>query len=125
MGSHVLLVEDSVLVTDALRTLLDAMGHRVTVAHDVPSAIAACDAEVPDVMLLDLSLPGGSGLDVLAEVRRRGRVPPVVTAMTGHDDPATRQRCLDAGCGMVLVKPVASRELLRLLAEWSAARPVA
>ena len=121
MGSHVLLVEDSVLVTDALRTLLDAMGHRVTVAHDVAGAIAACDTEVPDVMLLDLSLPDGSGLDVLAEVRRRGRTPAVVTAMTGHDDPATRQRCLDAGCGMVLVKPVASRELLRLLDLWAAA----
>jgi DNA-binding response OmpR family regulator len=71
-------------------------------------------------MLLDLSLPDGSGLDVLAEVQRRGRVPAVVTAMTGHDDAATRRRCLDAGCGMVLVKPVASRELLRLLDLWAA-----
>ena len=119
MGSHVLLVEDSVLVTDALRTLLDAMGHRVTVAHNVASAVAACVAEVPHVMLLDLSLPDGSGLDVLAEVKRRGRMPAVVTAMTGHDDHETRRRCLDAGCGMVLVKPVASRELLRLLELWA------
>lgn len=128
MGSHVLLVEDSVLVTDALRILLDAMGHRVTVAHNVASAVAACDAEVPHVMLLDLSLPDGSGLDALAEVRRRGRLPAVVAAMTGHDDPATRQRCLDAGCARVLVKPVPSRDLLRLLDEWAtvpdAARPV-
>ena len=122
MPSHVLLVEDSVLVTDALRILLDAMGHRVTVAHNVAGAIAACDAEVPDVMLLDLTLPDGSGLDALAEIRRRGRVPAVVTAMTGHDDDATRRRCLEAGCGQVLVKPVASRELLRLLDVWGAAR---
>lgn len=120
MSAHVLLVEDSVLVTDALRTLLEAMGHRVSVAGDSATALATCAAESPDILLLDLSLGRDDGLATLAELQRRGRAPRVVAAMTGHDDPATRARCLAAGCRDVLVKPVPPRELLRRLDAWAA-----
>ena len=52
--------------------------------------------------------------------RAEGTAPRTTFAMTGHDDPRTRRRCLDAGCRDVLVKPVPARELLRLVDEAAA-----
>ena len=114
---HVLLVEDSTLVADALRLLFEETGHRVSVAPTVAAAISEVRAGKPDVVLLDLSLPDGSGLDALAALRADGGPLPRVAAMTGHDDPDTARRCLDAGCARVLVKPVPTRELLRHVRE--------
>ncbi len=112
---HVLLVEDSALVTDALRVLFESTGHRVSVAATVDAATAACRAGPVDVMLLDHSLGAEDGLAVLPAVRAEGSEPRTTFAMTGHDDPRTRRRCLEAGCRDVLVKPVPARELLRLV----------
>jgi DNA-binding response OmpR family regulator len=112
---HVLLVEDSALVTDALRVLFEGTGHRVSVAADVSAAVAACRAGPVDVMLLDLSLGSEDGLDVMVELRGGPDEPRVTFAMTGHDDSRTRARCLAAGCREVLVKPVPARELVRVV----------
>jgi two-component system KDP operon response regulator KdpE len=114
----VLLVEDSELVTSALRILFEETGRRVRVAPTVAAAVAACTEETPALMLLDLTLPDGDGLRVLDAVRRHGAPPRVTVAMTGHDDDATRARCLAAGCADVLAKPVPVRELLRRAAGW-------
>jgi two-component system, cell cycle response regulator DivK len=114
---HVLLVEDSALVTDALRVLFEGTGHRVTVATSVETALAACRADVVDVMLLDLSLGREDGLDILAATSGEGTTPRATFAMTGHDDEVTRRRCLAAGCRGVLVKPVPVRDLLRIVAQ--------
>jgi CheY-like chemotaxis protein len=120
-GGHLLLVEDSALVTDALRALFEGVGHRVRVASSVAAAITSCQTERPDVMLLDLSLPDGDGLRVLASLRGSLAEPRITAAMTGHDDPEVRERCLAAGCADVLVKPMPTRELLRKIDGWLAA----
>ena len=116
--ARVLLVEDSDLVADALRTLLDALGHSVRVAPSVRGAVAACEAEVPDIMLLDLGLLDGHGLEVMEQVKALGVAPRVVAAMTGDDEPAMKRRCLAAGCREVLVKPVGARELMARIETW-------
>ena len=118
MAPHLLLVEDSTLVTDALRILFEETGHRVTVAASVSQAVASATADPPDLMLLDLTLPDGDGLAALRALSANGLAPRATVAMTGHDDPATRQRCLDAGCRAVMVKPVPARELLKRVREW-------
>ena len=125
---HVLLVDDSPLVTDALGVLLAATGHRVTTADSVAAAITAARAGCPDVLLLDLTLPDGDGLAVLAALDASdgdgAACPPprpVTFALTGHDDPATEARCLAAGCRGVLVKPVPLARLLAALREATAA----
>ena len=115
----VLLVDDSALVTEALRVLLSETGHRVRTAGSVAAAIAAARESVPDVLLLDLTLPDGDGLLVLERLRERGRPVPRTAAMTGHDDPATARRCAEAGCVATLTKPVPTRELLRRVEEWT------
>ena len=82
-------------------------------------AIARCRAVRPDVMLLDLTLPDGHGLDVLHAVGGTSAEPGVTVALTGHEDDATVARCQAAGCRAVLLKPVSTRELLARVREWA------
>jgi DNA-binding response OmpR family regulator len=117
VAKRVLVVEDSVLISSALRILLESNDYEVTVAGTVADAVDAASTIHPDVMLLDLTLPDGDGLSVLADLAARGAALPVTLAMTGHDDDITRQRSIAAGCTAVLVKPVPVRELLRIIGE--------
>lgn len=115
---HVLIVEDDVLVTDALRILLESTGHRVSNAYTVREAVEQCRSDRPDVMLLDLTLSDGTGLDVLERLREIDAVPRITAALTGHDDARITERCLNAGCQDVLIKPVSVRVLLTKIGQW-------
>ena len=116
--AHVLVAEDNALVGSAMRILFEESGYRVNVTPTIAATVAAASAEPVDVLLLDLGLADGDGLLVLAELARRGAMPRVAVALTGRDDPDTVQRCLDAGCAAVLVKPVPARELMAKIREW-------
>ena len=116
--AHILVVEDSALVRDAMRTLFEASGRRASMAGTVAECVSACAANRHDIMLLDLTLPDGDGLSALPVLRAQGTLPRVVVALTGHDDPATERRCREAGCRTLLLKPVPTRELLRMIGEW-------
>jgi DNA-binding response OmpR family regulator len=111
--ARILIVEDSSLVTDAFRVLFREAGYDVDVAPTVADAIERGSTEPVDLMLLDLTLPDGDGLEVLDALRARGTLPRATLAMTGRDDAASRRKCLDAGCADVLLKPLPISELLR------------
>ena len=111
MSVHVLIVEDSVLVTDALRILLEATDHRVTTASGVAAAVASVERDPPDVMLLDLGLGNDNGLLVLERLAAASLALPATIAVTGTDAPEVRAACRAAGCVDVLVKPVPSATL--------------
>jgi two-component system KDP operon response regulator KdpE len=115
--AHLLVVEDNADVRSALRIVLEDRGYRVTGAESVAAAVRAGAADAPDVILLDLTLPDGDGLEVLTRLTSDGRPPPITLALTGRDEPDVRRRCLDAGCHDVLVKPVPPREIVRRVAE--------
>lgn len=117
MAIRVLVVEDSTLISSALRTLLESGGYEVDVAGTADDAVKAGISLPPDVVLLDLTLPDADGLTVLAQLHSRDVNPVLKLAMTGHDDAATRERCMTAGCDEVLIKPVPARELLRIIGE--------
>lgn len=119
-GCRVLVVEDHALVSEAMTILLEAGGNSVRCADSVAAGVACGLGWPADLMLLDLTLPDGSGLEVIGRLREAGALPPVVVALTGHDDPQTLARCRAAGCHDVLLKPVPARELLRLVASWAA-----
>jgi two-component system CheB/CheR fusion protein len=111
--ARILVVEDNADAGDAMRMLLEASGHQVQVAGTVAAALAACNDHPIDIMLLDLTLPDGDGLEVLA---RATTAPNVTLALTGWDEPAVIARCRAAGCHDVLLKPVSARALLALTA---------
>lgn len=117
-AAHVLIVEDNDLVSGALRVLFEQTGRRVSTAGTVASAISIARRDRPDLMLVDLTLPDGSGLSILEQLRGSPDEPRVSVALTGHDEPALVARCNALGCADVLLKPVATRELLRRVEEW-------
>jgi len=117
---HVLVVEDSALMAGAMRVLLEETGHRVTTAETVAGAVSAARADPPDVILLDVTLGGEDGMEVLDRLAREHALPRVSVAITGHDDRAVHRRCRDAGCRDVLVKPIAAMELPKQIRTWLA-----
>lgn len=116
MPPHILIVEDSQLVTSAFRILLEDAGYRVSIAETLKEAIGCASSDAFDLMLLDLTLPDGNGLEAIAELRASGSLPRVTLAMTGDSQAATRARCIEAGCSEVLVKPISIKELRRTIA---------
>jgi DNA-binding response OmpR family regulator len=111
--ARILIVEDSPLVTDAFSILFRESGYDVDVAATVAQAVEVATRRPADLILLDISLPDGDGLEVLQQLRERKALPKATLAMTGHGDSRSHQQCLDAGCAEVLLKPVAIGELLR------------
>jgi two-component system response regulator AtoC len=115
---HILVVEDNVDVGDAFRVLFESTGRRVSVVRTVAHALATARADLVDLMLLDLTLPDGSGLEILEALGDSASRPRVTVALTGRDEPDVVRRCHALGCAAVLVKPVPARELLRRADEW-------
>ena len=115
---HVLVAEDNTLVADAMRLLFEETGHRVTTAGTIVEVVAAAVSDPVDLLLLDLGLSDGDGLEVLVQLRERGALPRVNVALTGRDEPEVVARCMAAGCRAVLLKPVPVGELLRKSRAW-------
>lgn len=111
--TRILIVEDSPLVTDAFSVLFTEAGYDVEVAGTVAEAVDKGSDKPVDIMLLDLTLPDGDGLEIMDTLRKKACLPRATLAMTGHSDGKSRRSCLEAGCVDVLVKPVPISELLR------------
>lgn len=107
---RVLLVEDDELLGDAVKTHVHRQGHAVDWAHSRDEAEASLAAADYDLILLDLRLPDGSGLDTLTGLRARKNATPVII-MTAHDQISDRIAGLNAGADDYLVKPVDLGEL--------------
>jgi DNA-binding response OmpR family regulator len=114
--AHVLIIEDSELVASALRILFESAGRRVSTAATIAQSLTIGQRDRARLVLLDLTLPDGDGLALVAPLLAAGCG--AVVALTGHDEPETRTRCLEAGCADVFVKPVPARELVAKCAVW-------
>ena len=115
---HVLVAEDNDLVSGAMRVLFEETGHRVSTTPTIVSTVAVAASDPVDLLLLDLGLADGDGLDVLAQLKVRGAMPRIAVALTGRDEPEVVARCREMGCADVLLKPVPAREMLRRAKEW-------
>jgi signal transduction histidine kinase len=115
---RVLLVDDNLDVLDALRTLLTLGGHAVTALPDPGAALALPEDYAIDVALLDIGLPGMSGYELMAELRRRpGFADTDFVALSGYGQPEDRARSEAAGFAAHLVKPPAAQALAALLGQ--------
>ncbi|KND57514.1 Two-component hybrid sensor and regulator [Candidatus Paraburkholderia schumanniana] len=109
---RILLVDDNADVALALSMLLEALGHQVRTEHDGPRALASIDEFRPDVVVLDIGLPGMSGFEVAREMRQRQATrDALLLALTGWSSDADRQNALDAGFDHHLTKPVTIADL--------------
>jgi two-component system, OmpR family, copper resistance phosphate regulon response regulator CusR len=108
---QILVVEDEPKVAQALRQGLESEGCAVTLAGSGEEGFFEASARSYDLVLLDLMLPGRSGLEILAALRKAGRKPPVLI-LTAKDTLEDRIEGLDTGADDYLVKPFAFPELL-------------
>ena len=116
VARRVLVVEDSPDGADTLAKLLRVNGHEVRTATDGPTALEAVGAFQPDVILLDIGLPGMSGYEVATQLRQlAGMASVFLIALTGYGQQRDRDRSREAGFDQHLTKPVDHQVLLRLL----------
>ena len=114
---RVLLVEDNPANQKLTAYLLQDRGHQVEIAGDGPAALRLTEQNRYDVILMDVQMPGMSGLEATAAIRQREKQGPrtPILAMTAHAMPGDRERCLAAGMDGYLAKPVHASELLELV----------
>jgi DNA-binding response OmpR family regulator len=106
----VLVVDDEPKIVDVVREYLEHAGFAVRTAGDGPAALERARALAPDLVVLDLGLPGLDGLDVARQLRRSSRVPVII--LTARGDEVDRIIGLELGADDYLVKPFSPRELV-------------
>ena len=107
----ILVVDDDAPIRRMLDRTLSAAGYAVATAADGGEALAAVERSTPDLVVLDVGLPGVDGLSVSRRLRAKGLAVPVLL-LTARDSVPDRVAGLDAGADDYLVKPFATEELL-------------
>lgn len=101
----ILVVDDEPPICELLQRFLSLRGYRVRVANDGPQALAAVDQEAPQLLVLDMNMPGMNGVEVLRKLREKKYAGGVILLTTGQDDKLLEE-ALDLGSVDVMGKPV-------------------
>jgi CheY-like chemotaxis protein len=113
---RVLIVEDHADTAEAMALLLRIHGHAVEAFPNGPTALERAQAEPPDVVLLDLALPGMDGYEVARRLREQcGEKRPLLIAVTGYGREEDRRRSAEAGIDLHLLKPADMAQFQGLL----------
>lgn len=107
---HILVVDDDIRLRDLLKRYLTAEGFRITTAADAQEARSRLKAYQFDLLILDVMMPGESGLDLTRDLRRQNRVPILMLTAMGQTE--ARINGLEAGADDYLSKPFEPRELV-------------
>lgn len=110
MQAKILVVDDEQPIADILKFNLEKEGYRVICAYDGLAAVEAALTEEPDLILLDLMLPGKDGMDVCREVRAKRNMP--IIMLTAKDTEIDKVLGLEMGADDYVTKPFGTRELL-------------
>ncbi len=108
--THVLIVEDEESLADPLAFLLRKEGYEASIVNDGAQALSAFDRVSPDIVLLDLMLPGMSGTEICKALRARSSVP--VIMVTARDSEIDKVVGLELGADDYVTKPYSARELI-------------
>ena len=115
---RILVVDDDLDGAETLAILLRVGGHEVQVAHDGPSTLKVAAAFLPDVVFLDLGMPGMDGFETARHLRKIvGLDTAVLVALTGYGREEDRQRAVEAGFDHFLVKPTPPKALTDIAAQ--------
>ncbi len=109
-GTRILIVEDDPYTARLLRLQLEHRSLRTRCEHDGPSGLKAASEFDPEVIILDIMLPGMDGVGVLKELRRRGNRVPIVM-LTARSTPLDKVHSLDLGADDYVTKPFSMEEL--------------
>jgi signal transduction histidine kinase len=112
---RILVVDDNVDAADALAELLRDFGHDVRAVHDGPSALEQAAIHRPDIVLLDIGMPGFDGYEVARRMRTELGLKSTLVALTGYGEARHRRQSREAGFDQHVTKPVDIRKLENLL----------
>jgi len=116
VGLRILIAEDGADCAESMAMLLRMCGHNVEIAANGPTALEKARTDEPDVVLLDLGLPGMSGYDVARQLSdHRPRRTPLLIAVTGYGMAEDRRHSAEAGIDLHLVKPIDVEKLQAVL----------
>ena len=116
---RILIVEDIRDSAESLKTLLEALGYEAHIAYDGEAAVRAAASLRPDVILMDIGLPGLNGIDAARLIRAQNPdLRLLIVALTGWGQQADRQRSAAAGIDHHLVKPLDLAALRQILESW-------
>jgi CheY-like chemotaxis protein len=117
-GERVLLVEDNATSAKLMVYLLKAHGYEVAVAQDAEAALAAIRQHHPDLVLMDVQLPGVDGLEIVRQLRAdvASRGIPII-AVTAYAMKGDKEKALVAGCDDYITKPIDTRTLPAAIAK--------
>lgn len=110
MGKKILVVDDEKPIADILKFNLEKEGFEIVMAHDGDEAIEKATEEQPDMVLLDIMLPGKDGLEVCREIRKSSEMP--IIMLTAKDSEIDKVLGLELGADDYVTKPFSTRELL-------------
>ena len=108
--TRILIVEDETALSEPLAFLLEREGYEVSIAEDGVKAITVFEQDDPDLVLLDLMLPGRSGTEVCRELRKRSAVP--IIMVSAKDSEVDKVVGLELGADDYVTKPYSTRELV-------------
>jgi two-component system, OmpR family, KDP operon response regulator KdpE len=110
LSARILVIDDETQIRKMLRIALKSVGYDVTEAESVGSGLSALVRQQPDLVILDLGLPDGDGLELLAELRSFSKVPVIVLSVRNGD--SDKIKALDLGAQDYVSKPFSVEELL-------------
>ena len=112
MKKRILLVEDNPATVDVILKELEFLGYESVVAQDGKEAVEKASSYMPDLIIMDISLPKMDGLEASALIRKNAKTQSIrILAATARALPGDREKCLQAGCDDYIAKPFTHREL--------------
>ena len=113
--ANILIIDDDVFLADMLREQLSGEGHQVQVAHNLADGLLTLNNTVIDVVLLDVQLPDGNGLEYIPAITMLPGKPEVII-ITGQGEPDGAEKAILSGAWSYIEKPYVIRELALQLA---------
>ena len=123
MDKHVLIVEDEPHLIESLTFILEREGYQVTTALDGEAALQSLWQAAPDLLILDVMLPGLNGFDVLKKIRGHAGLSALpVIVLTAKGQRQDRDTALAIGADVFLTKPFANKDIIAAVAKLTVGR---